>query len=214
MPIIWACALPPASYAVAGRAVTVPTQACPHCRHVLTRWGGYWRWMRTADQPDQPAPQRIWIRRGWCPSCRRAQALLPSFLFVQRLDVAAVIGAALTRAAAGDGARPIATDLDLPHTTVRAWWRRVRAGAQGLLGVLLTRATSLDPAPVDLQHDGAAAVLEALHATWQRTRQRLGARCPDRWALWSLISGGLALAPHTSPPFPTGPAAGSMDPSQ
>jgi hypothetical protein len=154
--------------------------------------------------------QRIWIRRGWCPGCRRTQALLPSFLFVQRLDVAAVIGIALTRAAAGDGARPIAADLDLPHTTVRDWWRRVRAGARGLLGPLLMRATSLDPAPVDLLHDGAAAVLEALHAIWQRTHQRLGVRSPDQWALWSLISGGLALAPHTSPPFPAEPAADSM----
>ncbi len=26
------------------------------------------------------------------------------------------------------------------------------------------------------------------------------ARLPDRWAFWSLISGGLALARHTSPP--------------
>lgn len=196
MVMIWPCPLTPSSYAAAGGAVEVPAQACPDCHRLLACWGGYWRWVRSERLPEQ----RVWIRRGWCASCRRTHALLPSFLFTRRLDANAVIGSALGQAAAGVGARPIAQRLELPHTTVRAWWRRVKATAPRLVADLLTQATSLDPAPVALRTDGAAAVLEALEQTWQRARRRLGTRLPERWAFWSLISGGLALAPHTSPP--------------
>jgi hypothetical protein len=127
---------------------------------------------------------------------------LPSFLLARRLDAAAVIGSALSLAAGGLGARRVAEQLALPHTTVRDWWRRACARAPTLLTSLLTLATSLDPAPVGLTTDGLAGVLEALESAWQRARQRLGARIPDRWAFWSLVSGGLALAPHTNPPLP------------
>lgn len=196
MTMIWPCPLEPSSYAAAGRGIAAPAQECPCCSRQLTGWGGYWRWVRPAGQPEQ----RIWIGRGWCGPCRRTQALLPSFLLARRLDEAAVIGSALTLAAGGSGARTIAQHLDLPHTTVRDWWRRVQGKAPMLLAALLAWATSLDAAPVPLATDGAAAVLEALEHAWQRARQRLGARVPDRWGFWSLISGGLALAPHTSPP--------------
>jgi hypothetical protein len=196
MAIIWPCPHSPSSYAAAGGAALVPAQRCPDCQGALIGWGGYWRWVRF----DCLSEQRIWIRRGWCAGCRRTQALLPSFLFAHRLDANSVIGAALEQAAGGVGARPIAQGLELPHTTVRDWWRRVKATAPRLVADLLARATSLDPAPVVLRTDGPAAVLEALEQTWQRAQRRLGARLPERWAFWSLISGGLALAPHTSPP--------------
>ncbi len=129
---------------------------------------------------------------------------MPSFLFARRLDEDAVIGSALSLAAGGRGARTIAQQLALPHTTVRDWWRRVCARAPLLLASLLALATSLDPAPVGLTTGGAPGVLEALESTWQRARQRLDERLPDRWAFWSLVSGGRALAPHTSPPLPDG----------
>jgi hypothetical protein len=152
--------------------------------------------------PAEADEQRIWIRRGWCKRCGHSQALLPSFLFARRLYEGRVIGAALERAADGCGARTIAQQLALPHTTVRDWWRRMRASTPVLLASLLALATSLDPAPVMLVMDGVAAVVEAVGCAWQRAQQRLGQRTPDRWAFWSLISGGLALAPHTSPPLP------------
>lgn len=198
MAIIWPCPLTSSSYVAVGQRIVVPAQACPSCRRPLTGWGGYWRWVRSERLPAQ----RIWIRRGWCARCRRTQAFLPSFLFARRLDEDAVIGSALTLAASGRGARTIAQQLAVPHTTVRDWWRRMRAQAPMLLASLLALATSLDPAPVGLTTDGAPGVLEALESTWQRARQRLDAHIPDRWAFWSLVSGGLALAPNTSPPFP------------
>ena len=204
MAIIWPCPLDVSSYAAAGQQITVPAQACPGCKRPLTGWGGYWRWVR----PKDLAEEHVWIRRGCCLGCRRTHALLPSFLFARRLDPAAVIGEALTRAAEGAGLRPIAQLLALPHTTVRDWWRRLRLRAPDLLAPLLARALSLDPVPVALARDGAAAVLEALAQTWERARTRLRERLPGRWAFWSLITGGLALAPHRSPPFPAGRAGG------
>jgi len=202
MAIIWPCPLEVSSYAAAGQQITVPAQACPSCKQRLVGWGGYWRWVRAGSLPEQ----QVWIRRGWCRRCRRTHALLPSFLFVRRLDPAAIIGSALSLAVAGRGLRPIAQQLAVPHTTVRDWWRRLCIRAPTLLPPLLRQALSLDLAPVALVADGAAAVLEALETAWQRARARLGPRLPDRWAFWSLISGGLALAPHTSPPFPVGRA--------
>lgn len=202
MAIIWPSPLAPSSYAAAGQQITVPAQACPSCRRPLTGWGGYWRWVRAGGSPEQE--QRVWIRRGRCPQCRRSHALLPSFLFVRRLDAVERIGAGLEQAAGGSGGRTIAQQLGLPHTTVRDWWRRVRARAPTLLAPLLALATRLDPAPVALHADGVAAVLEALASTWQRARRHLGARVPEQWPFWSVVSGGRALAPHTSPPFPAG----------
>jgi hypothetical protein len=171
---------------------------CPHGHGQLTGWGGYWRWVRAERLPAE----RIWIRRGRCARCWQTQALLPSFLFARRLDASQVIGPALALAAGGSGARPIAQQFAVPHSTVRDWWRRLRVRAPALLAALLALATSLETTPVEIATDGAAAVLEALEHSWGRARARLGARLPDRWAFWSLISGGLALAPHTSPPLP------------
>lgn len=206
MAIIWPCPLALSSYAAAGQAIDVPAQACPVCQRPLTGWGGYWRWVRS----EHPWAQRIWIRRGWCGHCRRTQALLPCFLFVRRLDADQVIGSGLARAAGGRGTRPIAQQLGLPHTTVRDWWRRVKTKAPVLLAALLKLATTLDSTPVALTTDGVAAVLEALESAWQRAREHLGARMPDRWAFWSLVSGGLALAPYTSPPLPGELAGGKV----
>ena len=121
MAIIWPCPLTSSSYAAAGQRIVVPAQACPSCSRPLTGWGGYWRWVRSERLPAQ----RIWIRRGWCARCRRTQAFLPSFLFARRLDEDAVIGSALTLAVGGRGARTIAQQLAVPHTTVRDWWRRM-----------------------------------------------------------------------------------------
>src|ERR1700747_153562 len=109
MAIIWSCPLTPSTYAAARREISAPATACPGCRRQLTGWGGDWRWMRA----ECVSEQRIWIRRGRCKSCRHSHALLPSFLFVCRLDVAQVIGTALDRAANGVGARTIAQELAL-----------------------------------------------------------------------------------------------------
>jgi hypothetical protein len=138
--IIWPCALSPSAYAAAGKHVAVPAQRCPECLGWLNGWGGYWRWLR--------APllvERIWIRRGRCPACRRSHALLPDLVLARRLDVVDVIGEGLAlKVVSGRGLRPIAEHLSVPHTTARTWWQRFRLRSWS--GVLCVSARSVSPA--------------------------------------------------------------------
>jgi hypothetical protein len=206
MAIIWPCPLTPSTYAAAGRDIAVPAQRCPQCGRTLWGWGGYWRWVRPErehrpeERPEDCLP--VWVRRGRCASCGRTHALTPSFLFQRRLDAATVVGAALAQTAQGSGARAVAEQLAVPHSTARDWWRRVRARAPALLAELLALATGLDPAPVQVRADGVAGIIQALESAWQRAHGRLGGHTPGQWELWSLVSGGLALGANRSPPSP------------
>src|SRR6185503_14573126 len=120
--IIWPYPASVSSYVSAGRPIAVPPQRCPTCQRQLVGWGGYWRWLRAPLMVE-----RIWIRRGRCAACRRSRALVPDLVLLRRLDVVTVIGTALAlKVIDGLGLRPIAEQLDVPHTTLRTWWRRFR----------------------------------------------------------------------------------------
>jgi hypothetical protein len=164
----------------------------------LVGWGGYWRWLR--------APllvERIWIRRGRCAVCRRSHALLPDLALVRRLDVVTVIGTGIgLKVADGLGLRLIAEQLDVPHTTLRAWWQRFRATSPKLLNECLAMAVSLSGAAVDVRSVGERAALEVLGVAWQRAHMRFGVSIGSSvWGFWSWISGGLALGTHTTSPW-------------
>jgi hypothetical protein len=165
----------------------------------LVGWGGYWRWLR--------APllvERIWIRRGRCAVCRRSHALLPDLALVRRLDVVTVIGTGIRlKVADGLGLRLIAEQLDVPHTTLRAWWQRFRAASPRLLNECVSIAVTLSGAPVDVHSVGERAALEGLGVAWQRAEARFGVRIGGGsvWAFWSWLSGGLALGTHTTSPW-------------
>ncbi len=140
----------------------------------------------------------IWIRRGRCPACRRSHALLPDLLLVRCLDAVAVIGQGLHwKVLAGLGVRHVADQLDVPHMTVRSWWRRFRACAPTLLASCTSFAVSLDgtSVSVDVRSPDRAA-LETLPIAWNRARARFDERIGGMWSLWSRISGGQALGAH------------------
>jgi hypothetical protein len=145
--IIWPYLSSASTYVSAGQQVVVPPQRCPTCLRQLVGWGGYWRWLR--------APllvERIWIRRGRCSACRRSHALLPDLLLVRRLDVVAIIGhGLLLKVINGLGLRPIAEQLDVPHTTLRTWWQRFRARSPTLMARCTALAVALDGSPVDVR---------------------------------------------------------------
>ncbi len=194
----------------AGQQVAVPPQRCPSCLRWLIGWGGYWRWLR--------APllvERIWIRRGRCSACRRSHALLPDLVLVRRLDAVAVIGASVARKLMSDGLglRPIAEQLDVPHTTLRSWWQRFRARSPMLLAQCTALAVSLDGTAVVLEAVGERAAVESLSVAWQRALARFGVRIGRVWSFWSRISGGQALGTHTTSPWAPGAGADWMAPS-
>jgi hypothetical protein len=206
--IIWPYPASVSSYVAAGRQIAVPPQRCPACQRPLIGWGGYWRGVR--------APlvvERIWIRRGRCAGCRRTHALVPDLALLRRLDVVTVIGTALMlKVINGLGLRPIAEQLDLPHTTLRTWWQRFGVRWPTLLATCTRLMVALDGTPVDVRSVGEQAALEVLSLAWQRAAARFGLRIGGGtlWAFWSWISGGLALGTHTTSPWAAIPGADWM----
>jgi transposase-like protein len=205
--IVWLCPLGVEQYAVAGRQVEVPCPDCPGCGRAMGLWSGYARWVRVGGRA-----YRVWVRRARCPTCRVTHALLPSFVLARRVDVVEVIGAALERAMAGVGLRPIAAGLGVPHSTVRDWWRRFaqRAGllAAGLGAVAVEVGAGL-PRQIGGVQD---AVLGALEAVRARVSRRLGWAVPGRWQLAGLLTGGRLLSTTTSPPWAGRGGLGWMPP--
>ena len=206
MSIVWRCALDVAGYAAAGQLVAVPQQVCPDCGRGLVGWSGYWRWARA----QRIAEQRVWIRRGRCPTCRRSHALVPDVLLARRLDGVETIGRGLALTVGGLGLRTVAQLLNVPHTTARSWWRRFRARAPTLVAALVALAVGLDPAPVVFGADGDAAALGALAVAWQRARARWGERVGGVWRFWSRVTGGQALGTTTTAPLAGPGGAGWM----
>ena len=197
MAIIWPCPLSPSSYAAAGKSIEVPALRCPECQGWLTRWGGYWRWLRAPLLVD-----RIWIRRGRCRRCRRTHALLPDLVLARRLDDVRVIGRGLAlKIVASVGLRTAAEQLDVPHTTVRTWWRRFQVRSPTLLAHCTALAVSLDGTAVLLSTTGERAALEALSVAWRRAQLRFGKAVGELWPFWSRISGGQALGTNTTSPW-------------
>ena len=194
--IVWPCPLGVEQYAAAGRQIEVPRPDCPGCGRAMALWSGYARWVRVGGRA-----WRVWVRRTRCGSCRVTHALLPSFALARRVDVVEVIGAALERAAAGVGLRPVAAGLGVPHTTVRDWRRRF-VGRAGLLaaglGALAVEVGAVLPRQVG---DVEGAVLGALGVVGARVAQRLGRAAPGRWQLAALLSGGGLLSTTMSPPW-------------
>jgi hypothetical protein len=168
------------------------------------RWGGYWRWLR--------APlviERIWIRRGRCGACRRTHALLPDLVLARRLDDVAVIGRGIAlKVLVSFGLRPIGEHLDVPHTTVRTWWRRFQARSPTLLAQCTAVAVALDGTAVMLATTGERAALDALQVAWQRAHVRFGGSVGELWRFWSRISGGQALGTNTTSPWAGGIRSG------
>ena len=193
MAIVWPCPLSVDEYAAAGRDVAVPRATCPDCRTPMTFRSGYWR---KADR-DRLV---IFVCRGQCRSCDRSHALLPAFCLVGRLDAVEVIGAVLSRVAAGVGVRPAAAEAGVPHTTARDWRRRHRARAPALAVGLAGLVAALGGPPLRLSADPELASVEVAGACWMVARRRFGGRSPSVWRLWSLVTGGRALGTATNPP--------------
>jgi hypothetical protein len=104
--------------------------ACPDCGGRLAPWGhGAPRFVREAGE----WVRRIRPRRAICSregGCRRTHVLLPRFCLGRRIDVVAVIWAALLAWATGWGWRRICAAAGRPASTVRGWLTRFAAHAE------------------------------------------------------------------------------------
>jgi hypothetical protein len=104
--------------------------ACPDCGQRLAPWGhAAPRFVRVAAE----LVRRIRPRRGICSGaagCGRSHVLLPRFALGRRVDVVAVIWAALLARAMGWGWRKITEAAGRPASTVRGWLSRFAAHAE------------------------------------------------------------------------------------
>jgi hypothetical protein len=168
---------------------------CPDCGGVVVAW---WfarlRVLRGADG----CRVRVRPRRGRCRGCRRTHVLLPRLGLLRRADTVDVIGAGLQAAGEGRGSRWIAGRLGRPRSTVRGWLRRlagsaesVRAGATGLLGVLVGDPPALEPAGSAVA-DAVRAVLVMTAAVVARFAVALTVSV---WEVVAAVTGGRLLAP-------------------
>lgn len=106
--------------------------ACPDCGGRLSPWGhAAARFVREAAE----LVRRIRPRRAICSGaagCGRSHVLLPRFCLGRRVDVVAVIWAALLARAAGQGWRTITAAAGRPASTVRGWLSRFAAHAESV----------------------------------------------------------------------------------
>lgn len=176
-----------------------PGSRCPACGGELGRWGGYRRWVRRRE--------RVFlfrIVRAICRSCGCTHALLPSFLYARRLDLAEVIFGALEMGAHGSGHRPVGGWAGVPEATARGWLRRARRVAAGWCAVFAALAFELGahPGRSPPVTGSLAAFCEAIGRAYRAARERFGTAAPGSVVAFSVaVSGGLLLA-NTSCPFP------------
>ena len=143
---------------------------------------------------------RLEVRRARCRRCERTDSLLPGFVTWGRLDAVEVIGSALeAMCEEGVGARRVADRLDLKHTTVRDWRRRLCRRAE-LLAVGFSRYCVAvgDLAPRLWGHPMVVAV-GAARAAWAAARRRFGDRVGGLWRLANAVVGTHLLSPNMDP---------------
>jgi hypothetical protein len=197
MAIVWPCALSVDEYLAAGRELEVPRQSCPGCSGSMTFWSGYTRSVRTGERCV-----RLWVPRARCAPCDATHALLPAFVVLRRLDTVETIGAVLVGAIDGpDGVRPVAKNVNVPHTTARGWVRRFAERAEGLAVAFAALAVDLGGeilGPVsDIAHRALAAMRTASDAAFGLP----GWQALGHWRFVSTVVGGGLLATNTDSPY-------------
>jgi Domain of unknown function (DUF6431) len=168
---------------------------CPSCGGVLAGWGfARWRVLRSEAGPVALRP-----RRGRCRLCRSTHVLLPDEVLARRVDTVAVIGAALTHAAAGAGHGKVAEAVGRPASTVRGWLRRFRAVAARVVVHFLGWAHRLDLmlGPVLPAGSALCDAVGAIGAAARAASLRLGPRPPWSWA--SVLTVGRLLSNTNTP---------------
>lgn len=168
-----------------GRVAIARPERCPACGHERVTFAGWWTRLTRRGPVD--------IHRVACAACKTTHSLWPDVLVARRMDLAELIGAALTAAADGTGHRPIAARLGLPAATVRGWLRAFRRRAQALSSHLLALAATADPA-IDPRTAGPAHAwaVAAVHAFCQAL-QRLGGEPSHPWRLAVSATAGRLL---------------------
>lgn len=179
-----------------GRIVTPRPDSCPACRHRRVTFDGWWTRQTRRGPVD--------VHRVLCAACGASHSCWPDVLVGRRVDLAAVIGAALEAKAAGMGHRRIAERLGVPAATVRGWLRRFAILARQLTGRLLVLAADADPAVRAPPPGPPLAVAVAAVGVAAAAMTSLSQGPVDRWRFAVAVTAGRLLAAPTR----TAPAGG------
>lgn len=193
--IVWGCGLGVDAWAALGREVEVPRFGCPACGRLMVFWGFYHRHLRIPT-----SCRGLWVRRQRCSVCRTSHGILPTFVTFQRFDHVDVIGQGIEAMVAGRGSRPVAGELDLPHSTVRDWRRRFSERSELLAGGIAAAVVALAGSLPRLAADPERAALEAIAAAWRAVpaRRRI---VGSAFCLANAICGSHLLSTNTHPPW-------------
>jgi hypothetical protein len=173
---------------------------CVGCGGELRPWGhARWRTLR-----DHGRPVRLRPRRSRCRSCRVSHVLLPTLVLLRRVDLVAVIGAALVARHVEHRTRAeVARAAGAPWDTVRGWLRRFSKRAVEIRSEFATLAHSWD-AELDPIEPRGSTVLDALEAIGVAAAAAVRRFGPTpTWTLVAGASGGRLLS-NTSSPVPAG----------
>jgi len=192
--IVWPCPLSVDAYLAAGRNVETPRPNCPTCSAPMSFWGFYERDLRITGIV------RLVVQRMRCRRCSCSHALLPDFVTQGRLDGIEVIGASIDAMATGASDRTVAKAVDVPHTTVRSWRRRVEARAEMLTAGFLAATVAFGGLAPRIPADVLGALVAAIWAAAAASLRRLGPS-PGVWRTANRIIGSQLLATNTDPPF-------------
>jgi len=164
---------------------------CPGCEAELRPWG----WARSRGVRGLAGVVMVRPRRSLCAGCACTHVLLPELLLARRADTAAVIGEALTAKAAGRGHRSIATMLDRPVSTVRAWLRRFAALAESIRVLFTGLLFALDPEADGARPAGSlfGDAVEVVGLAAAASVRMFGPR--PAWQFASSATSGLLLSP-------------------
>lgn len=172
------------------RALVAGELGCPGCGGRLRPWStARWRVVRRRDGEERVRP-----RRSRCADCAVTHVLLGDDTFLRRRDAAAVIGAAVTAKARGEGHRRSALSLGVPASTVRGWLRRFASSVDAIRSWFTVLAHDLDPmlAPLAPTASAFGDAVESIAVAARAGSLRLGSRGP--WSFASVATGGLLLA--------------------
>lgn len=168
--------------------------SCQRCPGSLGPWG----WARSRPV-RQPGGILRWLRprRARCRGCGATDVLLPAAAIPRRVDSAASVLRALTRASTGLGHRRIAVEVGVPAATVRNWLRRARRDAEELRLRATVAAHAFDPVlgPIHAHGSPLADAVEAIGlAVGACIRRGLRPVPPQPAALAVIVTRGLLVA--------------------
>jgi hypothetical protein len=172
--------------------------ACPGCGGELRPWGhACWRTLR-----DHGRLVRLRPRRSRCRSCLVTHVLLPVLALLRRVDLAAVIGAALEARHVERRSRvELSRAAGAPWDTVRGWLRRFEERAEEIRAEFAALANRWDAelGAIEARPTAALDALEAIGVAAAAAVRRFGPT--PLWALVAGASGGRLLS-NTSSPIP------------